>query len=204
MTEQINSISASWWEYFLPFIVLNSVFISIILFFLKRLKYSNIKLLNLIVLAGLFKLVLPVMNINPLSDTTLSNLTNYIYPEIIFRSTEAISADASMSAISIIFLTWIVGIILIAGLIIVNQIKIYGIISRSESMEVNGISYDIEVFRSAEIFSPFTTGLFRKRVLLPVDWNDISSECKKAVLAHEVAHVNNLDNWLNLIRRLIL
>ncbi|MCP4725162.1 MAG: M56 family metallopeptidase, partial [bacterium] len=160
--------------------------------------------LNLIVLAGLFKLVLPVMNINPLSDTTLSNLTNYIYPEIIFRSTEAISADASMSAISIIFLTWIAGIILIAGLILVNQIKIYGIISRSESMEVNGISYDIEVFRSAEIFSPFTTGLFRKRILLPEDWNDISSECKKAVLAHEVAHVNNLDNWLNLIRRLIL
>ncbi len=205
MIEPFNSISSAWWDYFLPFIVLNTVFVAIILLILDRLKLRDIKFLNIIALVCLFKLLLPVVNVRPpMENNTLAGLTGYFYPEFIFKYSEAVSRGENLSMVSIAFIVWIGGVLLLSVMIIANQVKIFGIIKRAERTEVNGISYDIEVFRSTEVFSPFSTGLLKKRIILPQDWNAIPLGCKKAILAHEAAHINNLDNWLNLVRRLVL
>ena len=57
--------------------------------------------------------------------------------------------------------------------------------------------------KSDKIHSPFVFGFWKHRMLLPKDWDSWSVAARKAVLAHELAHINHRDHWLGLLQLLV-
>jgi hypothetical protein len=62
----------------------------------------------------------------------------------------------------------------------------------------------IEVRESSDLSAPATVGWFRPLILLPADWRTWSEEERRAVLAHELAHIRRADYAAGLFARISL
>ncbi len=56
---------------------------------------------------------------------------------------------------------------------------------------------------SADVVSPAAVGVLRPAVLLPLGWRDWKLETRRAVLAHEFAHIHRKDAWISALGRLV-
>ncbi len=55
---------------------------------------------------------------------------------------------------------------------------------------------------SSEILTPVTVGVLRPSVILPAGWRNWNATTKRAVLAHEFAHIRRGDTWISFLTRL--
>src|SRR5262249_58865414 len=67
-----------------------------------------------------------------------------------------------------------------------------------------GCTRPVEVRESADLATPATIGWRRPLLLMPVDWRDWSPAERRAVLAHELAHVHRGDYLAGLAGQLSL
>ena len=67
-----------------------------------------------------------------------------------------------------------------------------------------GVDRDVLVHESADLATPATVGWRRPAVLLPADWRDWDERERRAVLAHELAHVRRGDYLAGLVAQVSL
>jgi beta-lactamase regulating signal transducer with metallopeptidase domain len=67
-----------------------------------------------------------------------------------------------------------------------------------------GIAFPVELREASDLTTPAMVGWLRPAVLLPSDWRSWSIEDRRAVLAHELAHVRRRDYFTWLLTRLVL
>jgi VWFA-related protein len=56
---------------------------------------------------------------------------------------------------------------------------------------------------SGDVVSPAAVGVLRPAVLLPMGWRDWEPDTRRAVLAHEFAHIRRKDAWISALGRLV-
>ncbi|QDT46410.1 Regulatory protein BlaR1 [Symmachiella dynata] len=109
----------------------------------------------------------------------------------------------------IIFLTWIVGAVVVAGTATLSHLAAARLVRRSEVyrdarwnalLKQISVSLDharpVELRRCSLTISPMTWGVWRPVILLPRDCETWSEDCRRAVLLHELAHIQRGD-WLS-------
>jgi beta-lactamase regulating signal transducer with metallopeptidase domain len=111
----------------------------------------------------------------------------------------------------LIFATWLAGVILLAGHVVVSSVRLWRRCNRRQPLTEPVATTVLEVccarlevrtppalFESAEISSPALHGLFRPRLLLPKGFTArFSSTELRFVFLHELAHLKRRDLWLN-------
>ena len=90
----------------------------------------------------------------------------------------------------------------LAGLFAMTAYRLLGwvlmrrVISRSRAVHV-------PLRESADVVVPIVGGLLRPAVILPAEWRSWSPQIRKAVLAHEFAHLRRHDLWVSALARTI-
>jgi hypothetical protein len=71
-------------------------------------------------------------------------------------------------------------------------------------MSAHHLVKKIKFYKSNRNHSPVLMGLFRKKVIVPKDWDTWTDSCKSTVIIHELNHIRNKDHWYNLLRTILL
>jgi len=128
-------------------------------------------------------------------------------------SSSALGAP-SLDATSIVLLAWLAGTIWMFGRLAVGMINVRRMVGRAE--DVDGADWEALIdhaqdslgARSARIVisdraaMPFTYGLLRPTIVLPVSADEWSTERRRSVLLHELAHIRRRDLVTNAVVQL--
>lgn len=93
----------------------------------------------------------------------------------------------------IISVLWISGVIVIVSSYIISTRHHRKMIRQSKNL---GVIRGLNVYESSKVTSPFLFGIFKPRVLIPLNFK---SEHFEFVIQHELAHWKNLDNLKKLL-----
>ena len=97
-----------------------------------------------------------------------------------------------------ILLLWcyLAGVLATAGYRLTGWLLLTRVMSRSTVLRLRKLR------ESADILTPVTVGLLRPSVILPAGWQSWDTATKRAVLAHEFAHIRRGDHWISFLIRL--
>jgi HEAT repeat protein len=112
---------------------------------------------------------------------------------------------------TLLILAWIAGMAWMAGRLLVGVANVRRIVRRSvpadddwqelvdDAQASIGAEANVRIVISAEAAMPFTSGLFRPVIVLPDSASDWTTERRRSVLLHELAHVRRRDLVTNAV-----
>ena len=131
----------------------------------------------------------------------------------------AVSEVSDLSHITwqaVVFGLWLVGVLVISVLLIQRMLFVKGLIIQSEPSDERlaqmlnqcrrqvGIGRNIELRLSNNISGPAVCGLFKPVILMPAALDGkLSPDKLRAVLIHELAHIQRGDLWINLVQTIL-
>jgi len=205
MTAWINNLIASWGSHLFYMAVHNILFAAFILCLLYVLRNRSAVFLRGIALIGMVKLLLPpFINIPVYREAGAPDI---LFGRMVFSGAGAQEslASAGFSAQSWWFAGWftVAAGLLCWALLRTIQLKKYCRGSRRiPPAEVPDIERPANIIflQSRHEHSPMVFGLFRHTVVFPASWDAWPDDCRRAVIAHELAHIRHYDHWVNLVQ----
>ena len=121
-------------------------------------------------------------------------------------------AAAGLPWTTVVAAAYLIGVVLVAGWLLINALAVVRLAARSVQVRDEawldlldgtarelGIRRRVRLLRSNRTDVPVTWGTLRPAILLPATADDWSPAQRRAVLLHELAHVNRLDAMLGLL-----
>jgi len=225
MINRLNDLASSWADFFLLMSVQNFVFLAVILCLLYILRRKDARLLQGIALIGLIKLLIPpfyavsfdkypvpgntaafVLNsiIIPETSETIAPISDAVISNSAVPDAAISEPGPALTLQSVLMLGWVV---IFAGIIVFNlrrMCRLRKLFSRAAPVDVTRYTEvhgkNVTFLKSDLVHSPLVLGFFRHRIVLPDCWDTWSDDCKRSVLAHELAHIRHGDHWINLMQ----
>jgi len=207
MIGQLNEFSAVWAGYFMYFTAHNTVFLAIILTLLYVFRNKSAAFLRALALIGLAKLVIPPFIDIPLHSEQASGIFAMPLSAVGF---EAVPGGASESGHSLSlqafgFTFWAVILLALIAyaayrLIILKRFSGSARLVEVKNAGVRTGNKQVRFYQSDYEHSPFVTGLFRHRIILPKSWTSWPDDHRNAVIAHELAHIRQYDYIVNIMQ----
>ena len=122
---------------------------------------------------------------NPAVHLNGAIFNNGSEPSAIIDYTATSAVTTTQSAVEIISVVWLMGVIIILICALVNYFRLKRTVAASLPMR-NGIMI------CDEVKSPFILGIIRPVIYLP---SSLDGETAKYVIAHELAHLSRRDHW---------
>jgi len=91
---------------------------------------------------------------------------------------------------------YLAGVLAMTACRLTGWMMLVGVISRSKALRLRPLR------ESADVLIPVTAGVLRPSVILPAGWMSWDTGTKRAVLAHEFAHIRRGDRWISFLTRL--
>jgi len=115
----------------------------------------------------------------------------------------SLTAGVLPAALSLLFVAWLGAVVFTSARLGTNQIGLVGIKRRAQKVTFSQLnlpeeSCQIDLRLSKEVDCPLLYGLFRPTVLLPGDiteWTTVDE--RRAMIQHELAHIERLDTVVN-------
>jgi beta-lactamase regulating signal transducer with metallopeptidase domain/biopolymer transport protein ExbD len=209
VVEAINAWAGSWARYFGFAVVQNTVFLSVILvvLYLRRGLPANVK--YLICLVGLVKLLIP-----PFVPAALDLTGSALQSSLVWVTYDPVTApllpvggvvpphEVPLSTAGIAFLAW-------AGLgasymllSLLSTIRLRRALRAGLRVvdRDTGIPAGTKVIMASRLAVPLTLGLFPREIYVPAAWRDWSDDCRKSVIAHEMAHIRRRDGLIQVLQ----
>ncbi len=187
----------------------HSVFLLSVLALLTLLKDHDARILYLITLIALAKLLLPPFLLwTPAFMPDNAMLAKLELLLAINSSTPWPASEAtSLSLQSLIVCAWFVFSSVMFG---TPMVRTYLLRRKFKPLQTIKLEPELSNFEGRKIqflksdlnHSPLVFGFFKYRVILPRDWDDWTLDCKKIVLAHELAHIKAHDHWVRFFQLL--
>lgn len=204
MVQYVNYISSVWADIILLVTLQNSLFLIGIFAALYFLRNHSIRLRRLIAIVGLAKLFIPPFISIPVLSGGYS-VAHYFTVFTVYEMDALASQplrDASLSVKSLVMIGWGVGTAALLIIVLFNILRMQVIIRNAEPVIVNAQknqkNRNIVYLKSDKVLSPAAFGLFKRRILLPDDWDSWQKPHKEIIVAHETSHFAIYDNWINL------
>jgi uncharacterized protein (TIGR03435 family) len=96
---------------------------------------------------------------------------------------------------TILLWCYLVGVLAMAGYRVIGWIMLVRVMSRSKTLRRR-------LRESSDLLIPVTVGVLRPSVILPTGWPAWNTTTKRAVFAHEFAHIRRGDTWISFLTRL--
>jgi len=91
---------------------------------------------------------------------------------------------------------YLAGVLLMAAYRATGWMMLARVMSRSKVLRRRRLR------ESSEMFTPVTVGVLRPSVILPAEWLSWDRTTRRAVFAHEFAHIRRGDTWISFLTRL--
>ena len=91
---------------------------------------------------------------------------------------------------------YLAGVLAMAAYRVNGWMMLVRVMSRSKVLRLRRLR------ESADVLTPVTVGVLRPSVILPAGWVRWNTNTKRAVLAHEFAHIRRGDRWISFLTRL--
>jgi TonB family protein len=205
MIEQLNQYGQIWAEFFGLVILQNTLFLGIVFLVLYWLRDANAKTKYIITMIGIVKLLLPPF----IPASFLSKLfafSNGIIAVQIGKPMIAVSADQiestlSLSLVGLLFLIWFLTVSISLLVPIVTTLRLQFKLRDAIPIRFEEIdNASIKIYQSEKINMPLTIGIFSNKIFVPAQWDSWSSECRKMILHHELAHIRRRDGIFKLLQ----
>ncbi len=212
MIDAINAWAGGWTQYFGFAVIQNTLFLAVIFLLLrfKRDLPANVK--HLICLVGLIKLVTPPFIPAALQITGNASQARLVempagqvvMPLLSGGETPA-AATAHLGIPGIVLLAWIGFGVTYLLLSLISTLRLKRAVSTAVRVAYteSDLPAGIEILKSSKIAVPLTLGLFSNRVYVPAAWDDWTDDCRKMIVAHEMAHMRRRDGVVQVLQVLV-
>ncbi len=193
-------------DLFLEIIIIKTLGLSILLFFVLTLRQYILKRSNatlayqLWIIIPLF-LLLPVFTFN--SEAINHQLFFYHQSESISQQVISALNQSPSYFSSIIIAIWLSGFIFAFAKIILGYQKIINSFKQSKYLVPVDIEKKINLVESDQVNTVAVMGFFKTYLILPNEFNEKTLETQKIILKHELIHIKRNDQLINHLRNLI-
>jgi uncharacterized protein (TIGR03435 family) len=97
---------------------------------------------------------------------------------------------------TIVLWCYLAGMLAMVAWRVIGWMMLVRVIARSKALRLRRLR------ESADVLTPVTVGVLRPSVILPAGWLNWNTDTKRAVLAHEFAHIRRGDRWIALLTRI--
>ena len=150
-----------------------------------------------------FSFLIPVVLESMLQSTSMAVFT---IPYVSSFQLSSLNQASSFSFGNLVFSTWLLGVIFVYAFALywhMSSLRKLNATPISLPQDLNGPLNQIPVYESHQVASPMVTGFFTKKLIIPVNFNQIfSAEQRPLILHHELTHLRHRDiqwNWLALL-----
>ena len=197
----LNSIAHQWLKLLTLHMFQASLFILILMIFLKFLHNKNSLYLYILSLLGLIKLMIPPIFIN--SAPVIPQPLNTPLFSIMNAASETAEIAATLSVTSIVFAVWLMITIfmlirLIAAAVTYTRSFQYtrwtaGTERANRIACMYGVKRQIKVYTLGHQYSIFTSGMIAPVIFLPEEARQWEDNQLDTILTHEIAHIKHYD-----------
>ncbi len=198
----INPIADNWYSVIVPHSFQLLIIFAIIIIIDKLFKKQSAIFGYGLWLIFILKALIPIKISLFTNNEIVSNIV--YFNEIVAKPIEfTTQTNVPFSYESILFITWIIGIIFLITKLIYTERHFHRILNNSEEIKENqlllaikekiGIKKKVQLFTSEKIPAPFTIGIFKPKIFIPKELFKSNADQLKSILAHELAHIKRLD-----------
>ncbi|MFC1554027.1 TonB family protein [candidate division KSB1 bacterium] len=190
--------------------VQNIIFLSGILILLYFLRKRDVRLLRFIALIGLVKLFIPpFISISVPTENLNNPPVSYDVASSIEKGAGTIvnnlNIPVSFTSTSVWMICWISIVSVLVIFVLIKLICLRKLLHTSTPVNVDRYyrtqkDRNVIFLKSTKFHSPLVFGFLKHKIILPCNWDTIPAECKRAILAHEMAHIVQYDHWINLFQ----
>lgn len=204
--ETFNVIAKVWFQIFPLTIIQNILFLLFILVLLHLFRNHDPKLLKGLTLIGLIKLFVPPIFPFPGEPAFIQDRI-FTLSEILVNPNLIQTDKIALSIPVIAFILW-----LACAIFILVGFFVYQFIFRTKFKRIQLLNpqpsitekSSAKLYISQYLHSPFVYGLFKPKIVVPENWKSWDKTSQEAVIQHELSHLKQGDNWLNLLKTLAL
>lgn len=202
MIDQINYFGDAWWNYFIPLVIQNTLFLAIIYGALLYLKKMPARGRYSIALLGLVKLLIPAFIPLSLLAVEQSGRINQIIslPVVSVSAAPVISGpQAAISPTATVMIIWTVVMTIMLLLPLIGLLRVRYRLHSAELIDTKAGtgSRPIGIYRTDCITLPMTIGIFTKRIYVPLMWDSWSRTDREMAIRHEMTHINRRDGLIS-------
>jgi len=202
MIEQLNILSAQWWNYFIPLLIQNTLFLAVIYGLLVYLKKISAQTRYSIALLGLIKLLIPAfIPISYIANQRFTEMDLAVVqvPVVLASPTATQSPQIPINATAIALLVcFSITLIMVATPLISLGRMRYRL---RQAKLIDDSSYisnqNIRVYKTDCVTLPMTIGILSKRIYVPTMWDSWPQEHRKMAILHEMNHINRHDGLIS-------
>ncbi len=99
---------------------------------------------------------------------------------------------------------WILVAAVLLARLGLSHLRVRRLVQGGRIMEMPHMAKTVPVLISPEVVSPLVTGLLRSVILVPETAEQWDAPTREAIMRHELAHVHNRDNLVNLMAWLVV
>lgn len=197
MIGRLNEVSAEWARYFLLMNLQSTLFLGALLGLLYLLRRQPARLRHGVSLVGLLKLYLPPLLLLPGAATWAAAPFEHTVRLVLPASAQ----HPTVSMSTLLMMAWLATALGLLGLAARRTARLYRIARRATPAQQPSLAVDnrVRVLMSRAVKSPLVFGWFRPCVLVPMQWEAWPEASRRAVLAHELAHIRRRDLWTHLL-----
>ncbi len=204
MIQWINTIASAWAHAFWIMNLQNSLFLIITLSILYKLRNHSPRVTSLIAFIALVKLLIPPVTIEQFSGFVPSQAVAYlnILPGIT-TSPATMLQQPHLSVTAICFLLWFAVAGALLSVYCYRYYRFRKIAFLGEEIKPSIVPVPLRicpVVLSERCYSPYVIGFFRPRIVLPAEAAQWRSRYLEAIIAHEIGHIRQRDQWINLLQ----
>jgi beta-lactamase regulating signal transducer with metallopeptidase domain len=203
MMTSVYRLAQHWLEFFSWMVVQNTLFLLVLFLLLHFLRRAPARLRYVVAFIGLIKLIIPPFIMMP-AAVTKAGLALVWQWNVVERPLAAVSLSQDEATLWL-FLLWLA--VLGAGFawICWSTLRLYSLLRHGTNYHdpVLATKQPVEIRVSASVLLPWSLRLMRSRIAVPVAWARWPVECRRAVLEHELAHIERRDTWAQMLQMII-
>jgi len=212
MIETLNTLGQQWAIHFSSMIIQNTLFLIVIFIALAVLKNADARLRYLVAFIGLIKLLLPPWVPAPFIQGPLSFSNGVVNFEIgnfvMVSETEQMNLSEKLNISMILLVIWGVTASIAVLIPIISTIRLRMKLRSATPVGFDDVQHipglaSLRILKSSNINMPLTLGIFTNRVYVPNHWDKWSTDCRRMILRHELAHIRRRDGLAQLIQQFI-
>ncbi len=193
----------AWLAFFSRMVWQNTWFLLAVFAVLHLLRRAPARLRYVVALVGLIKLMIPPFIELPSVAAGAGLVPTWQWPVVDLPL--AVGIPGAGQAAVVLFVVWLAVLAMAFAWLWWSTWGLYALLRRSTPLQETALSttQPVEVRLSASVCEPWSLRFRQGKIMVPQVWLHWPADCRRAVLEHELAHIERMDTWAQLLQTIV-